>query len=79
MDCLVWVLGRGGARKVPEVCKWTSGSLVDLCCCDESNPLCLKVSENSEVKIALCRTIRVAPGFEVVFDFWRLVESLEML
>lgn len=29
--------------------------------------------------MALCRIVRVAPGFEVVFDFWRLLESLDML
>lgn len=67
IHCSFWVLGLGRKQKVAEVCKWTSGSLIDLCCCDESNLFCFKVGENSEVKIVLCRSIRVAPGFEVFF------------
>lgn len=60
--------------------KWTSWSLIDSCYCHESNLCYLEQSENSEVKMAWCRIVRVAPGFEVVFDFWRLLlESLYAL
>lgn len=51
------VSGLEGKREVPEVCKWTSRSLIDSCYCDESNLRCLKLSENREVKIVLCRRI----------------------
>jgi len=51
------VSGLEGEREVPEVCKWTSRSLADSCYCDKSNLCCMKLSENSEVKIALWRSI----------------------